>query len=352
MQVEKEASIPADLLVPVERKDGIRNSRSTELRRGGKISKLRRLIETASRRRPVTSMLRQRTATTTPAVALPQVNHYYPDIINVIPRKLAKKSKGLGGDALKTREEVEEEEFEAEEEMEEELESEDDAETVMYSMRDDGTGSSPSTKTLPAALTQIEKIAKELFKGERAYMRVILEGGRVETNRDLVHIRHAKKLPLILAKLRNERVLANNKGPEDVFSYNTLTHITSVALPRDTLLFIPEHLSLQLGLRGKVYLGRRTKVLEVTDVNFRNHTVYVYTDLIRNVVVGDTEAPLLRCMAVKNQSNEAMTTYDFANPVFIPLNTTDFKEVTVYLRDSVGQPIPFDYGEVVTLLGL
>ena len=165
VQVEKEAPIPADLLVPVEKKDGTRTSRSTELRRGGKISKLSRLIETASRRRPVPNMMRQRTATTKPAVALPQVSHQYPAIINVVPRKLPKKSKGLGADALKTREEVEEDEEEAEEEIEEEMESEDDAHT---GMRDDGTGSSTSNKSLPAALTQIEKIAKKILKGERA----------------------------------------------------------------------------------------------------------------------------------------------------------------------------------------
>ena len=225
----------------------------------------------------------------------------------------------------------------------------------MYRIKDDGTGTSTSKNPLPTALTPIEKIAKKLFKGERAYTRFILEGGRVETNRDMVHILNQliiRKIPLILSKLRDERALANNKGPEDVFSYNILTHKTTISLPRDTMLVIPDHPSLQLGLRGKVYLGRRTKDTEVTDVNFRNHTVYMYTDLIRNIVVGDTEAPLLRCMAVKNQSQEAMTTYDFANPVFIPLNTNYFTEATIYLRDSVGQPIPFDYGEVVAILGL
>ena len=43
----------------------------------------------------------------------------------------------------------------------------------------------------------------------------------METNRDLVHILNQlvlRKVPLILAKLRDERALANNKGPEDVFS--------------------------------------------------------------------------------------------------------------------------------------
>ena len=65
----------------------------------------------------------------------------------------------------------------------------------------------------------------------------------METNRDLVHILNQlvmRKIPLILSKLRDERVLVNNKGPEDVFSYNTLTHKTTILLPRDTMLVIPE----------------------------------------------------------------------------------------------------------------
>ena len=71
VQVEKEAPIPPDLFVPVEKKNGKRTTRSTMLRRGGKISKLCRLIETASKRYPVANM-RKRIATTTPAVTIPK----------------------------------------------------------------------------------------------------------------------------------------------------------------------------------------------------------------------------------------------------------------------------------------
>ena len=86
-------------------------------------------------------------------------------------------------------EELEEEEEEEEEEKEDmDVDSEDDDETVMYGMEDDGTGTSTSKNPLPTALTTIEKIAKKLFKGERTYIHFILEGGRVETNRELVHI--------------------------------------------------------------------------------------------------------------------------------------------------------------------
>ena len=47
-----------------------------------------------------------------------------------------------------------------------EVDIEDDDETIMYSKKDDGTGTSTSKNPLPTALTPIEEIAKKLFKGE------------------------------------------------------------------------------------------------------------------------------------------------------------------------------------------
>ena len=192
-QVEKEAPIPPDLFVRIEKKDDKRTNRSAMLRRGGKISRLRRLIETAFSHRPVASMFK-RTSTTTPAVSLPHVSHQAPPhVLNVIPQKLLNKSKGVGAEAVENREEEEEEELDMD------VASEDDDETVISSMRDDGTGTSTSKNPLPTALTPIEKIAKKVFKGVWSYTRFILEGGRVETNRDLVHILNqlvVKKTPL------------------------------------------------------------------------------------------------------------------------------------------------------------
>ena len=163
VQVEKEAPIPSDLFVPIK-KDDTRTTRSAPLRRGRKISKLRRLIETASRCQPVASMFKG-VPTRTPAVSLPEVSHQTsPTVPDVIPRKLPKKSKGVGAEAVENREEEEEEEEEEEADMD--VDSEDDDETVMYSMKDDGTGTSTSKNPLPTALTPIKKIAKKLFKGD------------------------------------------------------------------------------------------------------------------------------------------------------------------------------------------
>ena len=288
IQVEKSAAQPT--YVRVHNREGVsggdvdddkRSGRSASgLRRGAKISKLRQLIETAARRQAGAETRKRK------GVTLPQVSHRTP---HVIPRKAIKKTEGTSAtdDVLKEEAEIEVEEAKAGLGLiaDDATDSDDDGnyETVMYSIKDDGSGSSSSSKPIPPALTQFEKIAKKIFRGERSYTRVVLEEGRVESNREPMHQLNqliVKKLPHVLKKLREERKNAGDRGPEDVFSFNTFNQKTAISLPQDYKLVIPEDMSLQLGLRGKVYLGGRTKPKDMTDINYRNHTVYVYTDII------------------------------------------------------------------------
>ena len=220
VQVEKAAAWPT--YVRVHNRGGVsggddddkRSGRSASgLRRGAKISKLRRLIETAARRRAGIDGGKRK------SVTLPQVSHHAPIVIT---RKSPKRIDGTSAldDILKEEAEIEVEVEEAKAGLgltgDDAADSNDDDETVYYSIKDDGVGSSTSSKPIPPALTHIEKIAKKIFKGERSYTRVVLEAGRVETNRELVHQLNqlvVKKLPHLQEKLREERRRAGERGP-------------------------------------------------------------------------------------------------------------------------------------------
>ena len=184
IQVEKAAARPT--YVRVHNRGGVsggddvdkRSGRSApSLRRGAKISKLRRLIETATRRRAGAETRKRK------GVTLPQVSHHAPQVIT---RKAPKKTDGTSAmdDVLKEEAEIEVEVEEAKAGLglitADAADSDNDDETIYYSIIDDGVGSSSSSKPIPPALTHIEKIAKKIFRGERSYTRVVLEEGRVE----------------------------------------------------------------------------------------------------------------------------------------------------------------------------
>ena len=76
-------------------------------------------------------------------------------------------------------------------------------------------------------------------------------------------------------------LLGNKKGsPQEMFGYNSYTMKTRVTVPDKCPLIIREDLSNQLSIEGRIYMGPRTKGTQTTNVNNRNHTVYIYSDLI------------------------------------------------------------------------
>ena len=74
------------------------------------------------------------------------------------------------------------------------------------------------------------------------------------------------------------------------------------------MLIIPEDLSYQLGMEPCVYIGPRTKGTLTMDVDYQYHTIYICYDLDENGVVRDSEALLLKEMAVSPHLKEVMKT--------------------------------------------
>ena len=81
----------------------------------------------------------------------------------------------------------------------------------------------------------------------------------------------------------------------------------------------------------------------------RIHSFMIYTDLIQYNIVGDTKAPLLRCLPLisKLQAGDIITTgqymkyQTFSNLQFRPLLKKFFHSFQFDLRDTSGEKIPF-----------
>ena len=246
-------------------------------------------------------------------------------------------------------EEKEEEDAEEEEvkEEEEEEKEEEEAETKADEARP--RKKKPRLQTyecmekgedLPGSLREVDFVAARFFPEKRRYTKFYMEGCQVENNEGLIKLLNStmrKKIRSVVRLLSSQRT-----GQQEMFEYNSYTQRTTVNIPANYMLIIPEDLSYQLGMEGRVYTGPRTKAARTTDVNYRNHTIYIYTNMIQDGVVGDKRAPLLRQMAVHPNSSVNMRI----------VKHTYFIQVSVYLRDSAAQPIPFEYGEVSVVLSL
>ena len=188
-------------------------------------------------------------------------------------------------------EEKEEEEEEKEEEEEEEEEA-DEARPRKKKPRLQTYEYMERGEDLADSLREVDFMAARFFRKKRGYTKFYMEGGWVEDNEGLIKVLNRtirENIRSVVRLLSSQRT-----GQQEMFEYDSYTQRTTVNLPVKYMLIIPEDLSYQLCMEGHVYMGPQTKAVQTTDMNYRNHTVYIYTDLIQDGVVGDTRAPLLR----------------------------------------------------------
>ena len=199
-------------------------------------------------------------------------------------------------------------------------------------------------------LEELDNIIVRNYEGERKYKIVTIEGGIFNNNRkflDHLNKQMAKQATEAVILLRQQR-----KNPRlNVFEYVEDQKKVSINIPSDHILIIPEELSYQLGLNGNRFLANHGKGDAVMDIHHNAHAVYVYTDIIKHNIVGDAHAPLLRAVSLKwNDTATVVQNISFSNLHYRPLRSASFREISVYLRDATGRPVPFERGHVSVVL--
>jgi hypothetical protein len=78
-------------------------------------------------------------------------------------------------------------------------------------------------------------------------------------------------------------------------------------------------------------------------------SLFVYCDILEHVPVGDTLAPLLRCVNIEGESGKRVgATFTF--PMYIPVQKKVFDSVEINIMTETGDPAPFvDGPSTVTL---
>jgi len=81
--------------------------------------------------------------------------------------------------------------------------------------------------------------------------------------------------------------------------------------------------------------------------------LYVYCDLLEQVLVGDTKAPLLRILSRSTDMTSSLNYIEHVtfNPVqYVPLQKKCFDTITVNLMMDTGAPMPFFPGKSIIVL--
>ena len=127
-------------------------------------------------------------------------------------------------------------------------------------------------------------------------------------------------------------------------------------LKRYTLEILSEKFALSLSKSLASILGfdpskdlyrKGSYIAQDSPILHRNITgLYVYTNIINAVHVGDVKAPLLlTCPFKRKGSNDIVDQQEFLNPTYTPINRNVINQIDIGIYDDAGTLIPFLYGK-------
>jgi len=80
------------------------------------------------------------------------------------------------------------------------------------------------------------------------------------------------------------------------------------------------------------------------------HSLFVYCDIVKNAIVGDTYSPLLRAIEIPNKPFGTDCAIQFTEIFFQPLNFRQIDSIEISIRDDTNTLIDFKFGKTLLLL--
>ncbi len=136
-----------------------------------------------------------------------------------------------------------------------------------------------------------------------------------------------------------------------VITYSPSSRRIEMTLPEQTTLHFAEPLSSMLGLGyGNVVCNSAMRRgMFPIDCSRGIDALYVYSDIVQTKLVGDTSVPILAVVPVTGEHG-AMAFKEYSTPVYTDLSKDVFSTIEIYLMDSAGRSIPFEFGKLTVLL--
>ena len=87
------------------------------------------------------------------------------------------------------------------------------------------------------------------------------------------------------------------------------------------------------------------------DIRGGRHTLFVYSDIVEHSIVGDTIQPLLGTASIGGSPGNIVV-YEPQILDWTSLRSNEIRTIRIYIRDEVGEVIPFKGGRVIVTLHL
>jgi len=94
-----------------------------------------------------------------------------------------------------------------------------------------------------------------------------------------------------------------------------------------------------------------TKILTgIVNLKAGIHNIFCYSSIVRNVTVGDTQAPLLRIVPIHGGDEGEYIYETFEDRQYVPIALSNFNSIRIFLGDRLGNNIKFSHGSAPVIL--
>ena len=83
--------------------------------------------------------------------------------------------------------------------------------------------------------------------------------------------------------------------------------------------------------------------------NYKGAHMYVYSSLVKDSMVGNVFAPIVRVVGLQDKPKNETIHGEFIVPHYLPLRSSPFNEVVLELTDGMGNPMKFNQGNSVVV---
>ena len=87
--------------------------------------------------------------------------------------------------------------------------------------------------------------------------------------------------------------------------------------------------------------------LKSCSFNYKGTHMYVYSSLVKDSMVGNVFAPIVRVVGLEDKPKNETIHREFTVPHYLPLRSNSFNEVVLELTDGMGNPMKFSQGNSV-----
>ena len=147
-----------------------------------------------------------------------------------------------------------------------------------------------------------------------------------------------------LVEASNDALKAEGVGDNIVLTFDAKTGKVTTHIKNGWQFLAPSgRMSVILGFGGTETLIKTTTESPYVANLPLTSTIYIYCDIVKPQIVGDTNAKLLRSVPVRGKLDDLITETS-SNAQFVPVQTKSFGEVEILLRTDTGIPCHLNTG--------